>query len=170
MDRVIFCEGNNRFFHCRGVRFLREKLNLILKYTNTFPNLTLVSNRYSSLPLVLSSARRRSLATWGYYGSSSSSVRCFYCHCLGKLDLVKDDTVKPVELHPTNVQCDFYHLALENDNFSSTECFICHENYRSTYSVLPCGHSGMCFRCLLSTEECPLCKAKSCAIVKTYHS
>ena len=169
MEPVIFCSGNERHTLCKGVQYLKDRLGLIFKYSNPVPKYLLESERLRSLPTWISTGRRQELASFGYYAVGiSESLRCFYCHALADQDHVNTDDYHPRDLHNRD-GCDFIQLAMQDNDVEHKTCAICANQRRYHYTLLPCGHSQICYRCALLMSKCPLCNDTLIyAIVKTY--
>ena len=156
MDRLIFCQGNSKFLLCPGVNFLTKELGITLKTANPFDKYLLYSERLKSIPHTIPAERRRQLADWGYYSSGlSRSLRCCWCHTLAKIDLVKDATVKPSDIHCDDISCDYLKLAIENSSSENIKCSICEQKYKYGYVILKCGHGVYCYKCLYTSRNCP---------------
>jgi len=128
-----------------------------------------VSVREASFPTTLGTETRvKSLAEFGFYADGPRNVvRCFYCNAL----VIKafDERVPVVELHPKRIHCDWNKLVKEHQKsvLPHLECKICVEKFDYLYTILPCGHSEICFRCVFQTLPlCPL-RCEAYAIVKT---
>ena len=173
MDNVIFCNGNNRYLYCRGVRHVKSRLQLIFKHENPFPKYVNLSDRIFSIPLWLESSRRKELAEFGYYASGpSEALRCYHCHTLINQTQAKNSEIPPKDLHSTSVICDFIELFAANQNREIVSCSLCFEKVRFHYTLLPCGHTGFCYRCVLRLDKCPNCheseNATILACLKTF--
>jgi hypothetical protein len=54
------------------------------------------------------------------------------------------------------------------DNYSEDSCSICMEPTQRTKSLVPCGHSQFCLKCIPDLKECPLCRKKVDVIIPRY--
>jgi hypothetical protein len=48
------------------------------------------------------------------------------------------------------------------------ECFICMDNPKENYIIVPCGHDGMCSDCVKSVKTCPTCREPVSQFIKHY--
>ena len=165
MDKIIFCPGNNRYLVCQGVSFLTTELGITLKACNPFDKYVLYSERLKSIPETIPTERRIQLAESGYYASGlSRSLRCFCCHSLAKVELVKEVSVAPSNLHCDTISCDYHKLAVENADSENITCNICEQKYKYGYVILKCGHGVYCYKCLYTTLNCPY----NCGVIKGF--
>jgi hypothetical protein len=172
METFIHCTGNFRTRYCRGVERIIEDLGItIIPYQ---PGNKYTSDRFATLPTTLPLARRQVLAEWGYYSAGTAGIlRCCFCDTPANFNYVFDPAAHPIKVHYPDIKCVYRSLALEDEeaNDKSKECRICMNTFRYSFTFLPCGHSGFCYRCcfFMPENKCASCQQRVRAIVKTFH-